>query len=190
MSRFVKALCLMLALAVVPGLAMAQNDHEDHGAEVPAVAHDEEGGHAGHGAEVSAVAKEKGEEKKLPKPQATCPVMGGKINPALFVEQNGERIYMCCPGCKKKIGDNFGTFSKKLKAEGTALKVQTVCPVMGRPIDRDLFVEQGGERIYTCCKACIAKVKADFPKVREGLLAKGIAPQPVKQAKGEADKHM
>lgn len=31
--------------------------------------------------------------------QATCPVMGGKINPEYYVDVEGKRIYVCCPGC-------------------------------------------------------------------------------------------
>lgn len=38
-----------------------------------------------------------------PGPQKTCPVMGGAINKKLFVDYNGQRIYMCCPGCTEAI---------------------------------------------------------------------------------------
>jgi len=35
------------------------------------------------------------------------------------------------------------------------------CPTDGKPVDRDKFVEVDGQRIYTCCDACVAAVKKD-----------------------------
>jgi YHS domain-containing protein len=38
---------------------------------------------------------------------------------------------------------------------------QTVCPVMaGNPIDKNVFVEYKGKKVYFCCESC----KADFNK--------------------------
>jgi len=31
--------------------------------------------------------------------QTTCPVMGGPINKAIFVEYQGKKVYFCCNGC-------------------------------------------------------------------------------------------
>jgi len=31
--------------------------------------------------------------------QTTCPVMGGPINKAIFVEYKGKKVYFCCNGC-------------------------------------------------------------------------------------------
>jgi len=39
---------------------------------------------------------------------------------------------------------------------------QTTCPVMkGGKINKKLYVDHNGKRIYVCCKVCINKVKAD-----------------------------
>ena len=32
---------------------------------------------------------------------------------------------------------------------------QTACPVMGLKIDKDIYVDYGGKRIYFCCQACV-----------------------------------
>lgn len=37
--------------------------------------------------------------------QTTCPVMGGKIDPKVYTDHEGRRVYFCCPGC-------IGTFKK------------------------------------------------------------------------------
>ena len=33
---------------------------------------------------------------------------------------------------------------------------QKTCPVMGNPIDKNIYVDYKGRRIYFCCKACIS----------------------------------
>jgi YHS domain-containing protein len=46
---------------------------------------------------------------------------------------------------------------------------QTVCPVMvGNPIDKNVFVEYQGEKVYFCCAQC----KAEFEKNPEKYLSK------------------
>jgi len=41
------------------------------------------------------------------------------------------------------------------------LKPQTTCPVQGDPINKKLFVDYKGKRIYVCCEGCIAQVQKD-----------------------------
>lgn len=42
---------------------------------------------------------------------------------------------------------------------------QTTCPVMdGNPINKDLFVEYEGKKVYFCCKGCEEKFMADPEK--------------------------
>ncbi len=52
------------------------------------------------------------------------------------------------------------------KAEGktaeTSLKPQTTCPVMGGAIDKTMYVDKGGQRIYMCCEHCRDKLTKDF----------------------------
>lgn len=59
-------------------------------------------------------------------------------------------------------------------AKETPKKVQTKCPVMGDPIDKSLFVDKDGKRIYVCCKMCPDKVKKDFDTYATKLEAQGI----------------
>ncbi len=41
---------------------------------------------------------------------------------------------------------------------------QTTCPVMGGKIDKDIFVEYKGQKVYLCCAMCEGKFKADPEK--------------------------
>jgi hypothetical protein len=41
---------------------------------------------------------------------------------------------------------------------------QTTCPVMGGAINKDIFVEHNGKKIYFCCEECKAKYLKDPDK--------------------------
>lgn len=51
---------------------------------------------------------------------------------------------------------------------------QKMCPVMGGKIDKKLFVDADGKRIYVCCSGCIAEVKKDPAKYIKMLEDQGI----------------
>jgi YHS domain-containing protein len=42
--------------------------------------------------------------------------------------------------------------------------VQTTCPVMGGAIDKAIFTEYKGKKVYFCCKGCIETFKANPEK--------------------------
>lgn len=59
------------------------------------------------------------------------------------------------------------------------LKPQTLCPVMGKPIDSTAYTDIQGQRVYHCCPMCSKKVKADpdfyFKKAAaDGILFENI----------------
>jgi YHS domain-containing protein len=41
---------------------------------------------------------------------------------------------------------------------------QTTCPVMGGAIDKAIFTEYKGKKVYFCCKDCVEKFKANPEK--------------------------
>lgn len=52
---------------------------------------------------------------------------------------------------------------------------QTICPVMGNAINKNLYVDHDGKRIYVCCGACVAEVKRNPQKYIDKLEAEGVA---------------
>jgi YHS domain-containing protein len=56
------------------------------------------------------------------------------------------------------------------------LKPQTVCPVMGGKINKDLYLDHKGQRIYVCCAGCLAPIKKDPAKYIKKMAEKGEAP--------------
>ncbi|AQT69482.1 Cation efflux system protein CusB precursor [Anaerohalosphaera lusitana] len=93
--------------------------------------------------------------------QIVCPVMGGKINKDIFVEYKGKKVYFCCAGCPEEFQKNPEKYLDKLpqfseedtEAEDSATE-QTICPVMGGKINKDIFVEYKGKKVYFCCAGC------------------------------------
>jgi YHS domain-containing protein len=66
-------------------------------------------------------------------------------------------------GCAKKqqpAATDNGT-QKQDAAAAVEGKPQTTCPVMGSKIDKSLYVDVKGKRIYVCCQTCVAAVKKD-----------------------------
>ena len=65
-------------------------------------------------------------------------------------------------GCKEKSESS----AAPEPAAGTvaAAVEQTTCPVMGGAINKDIFIEYKGRKVYFCCPGCEEKFKADPEK--------------------------
>lgn len=73
-------------------------------------------------------------------------------------------------GTKKAVA----TGAKKAATTTTKDKPQTLCPVMGNAINKKLYVDSGGKRIYVCCAGCISTIKEDPAKYIKKLEDQGI----------------
>jgi len=62
-------------------------------------------------------------------------------------------------------------------------KPQTKCPIQGEEINKKLFVDVKGYRIYMCCKGCTAKIKADPDKAIATIRANGEEPEKAPEPK-------
>ena len=62
------------------------------------------------------------DEPRSPKPQKICPVLDEPINPNLYVDFEGKRIYACCSHCLHKIKENPKKFVRQLESEGITLE--------------------------------------------------------------------
>jgi YHS domain-containing protein len=85
----------------------------------------------------------------------------------------GLAMMMTLAGCKKKQ-EPVPTAQSQTEtvAEGakeTATQVagtveQTTCPVMAGPINKDIFTEYKGKKVYFCCPACVEEFKKNPEK--------------------------
>jgi YHS domain-containing protein len=78
-----------------------------------------------------------------------------------------------------------GDSAAQPKAQTTVkqLKPQSTCPVMGGDIDKSLYVDYKGKRIYVCCEGCVAKLKKNPEKYLKKLEKMGQTPVDVPQEK-------
>jgi hypothetical protein len=53
-------------------------------------------------------------------------------------------------------------------------KEQLTCPVMGGKINKEIYVDHGGKRVYLCCNMCIDTIKKDPAKYIEKMKKDGI----------------
>ncbi|PKL37486.1 MAG: hypothetical protein CVV44_14140 [Spirochaetae bacterium HGW-Spirochaetae-1] len=64
-------------------------------------------------------------------------------------------------------------------AEGADKKgtVQTICPVMKGPIDKTVYVDYKGNRVYFCCQDCMQNFNKDPEKYMKELRKDGVIPE-------------
>lgn len=86
-------------------------------------------GSAGAG---EAPAAGKADEAKAVKAQSTCPVMGGAINKAVYVDYEGKRIYFCCGGCPAEFKKDPAKYLKKMEKDGVTLDKAPEAPGGGK----------------------------------------------------------
>ncbi len=70
-------------------------------------------------------------------------------------------------------------------AQGQA---QTLCPVLQGNIDKSVYVDYKGKRIYFCCKGCDAEFAKDPEKYLKKLEAEGVTPEKSPAAPGQRGK--
>jgi YHS domain-containing protein len=122
------------------------------------------------------------EEGKAPvKAQTLCPITGKDIDKKISADYQGKRVYFCCNGCPAEFNKDPGKYVKKLQDDGVTLetvgKPQTKCPVMGGDIDRSIFADYQGKRVYFCCGMCPPKFKADPEKYLAAMAKEGVVPE-------------
>ena len=111
-------------------------------------------------------------EKKVVelKNQTHCPVMGGKIDSTAFTDIQGQRVYHCCPMCSESLKKDPDRYFKEAAAEGILFEnIQTACPVSGEALDKSVFTDYEGRRVYFCCEKCVGTFLKDPAKYFEKL---------------------
>ena len=66
-------------------------------------------------------------------------------------------------------------------------QTQKKCPVMGGTINKDVYADYEGKRVYFCCEACISTFKKDPAKYVKKLEAEGVVLETVSAEKHDHD---
>jgi len=69
-------------------------------------------------------------------------------------------------GCKKKSEPVAPAETEK--AVSVTIQ-QSTCPIMGRPINKDIFTEYKGKKVYFCCAGCKEKFEKEPEKYLDKL---------------------
>jgi hypothetical protein len=73
-----------------------------------------------------------------------------------------------------------GTPEKATAVVAVEVKPQTKCPVMGGAINKSLYVDVKGFRVYVCCQGCVAAVQKDPEKYIAKIKENGETPETLK----------
>lgn len=70
----------------------------------------------------------------------------------------------------------FSTFSFAASNTSSDSK-QTQCPVMAGKVDKKIYADYKGKRVYFCCSSCLDDFKKDPDKYMKDMQDKGITPE-------------
>ena len=110
-----------------------------------------------------------------PKFQTSCPVDGGTPRRDRAVDRDGLRVFLCSTACSEEFSQNPGKYIKALERDGfTVAKIQQTCPVTGKAVDRDVYADLGGMRVYLCSRDCTATLARDPGKYVKAQMDEGV----------------
>ncbi len=110
-----------------------------------------------------------------PKFQTSCPVDGGVPRRDCAVDRDGLRVFLCSTACSEEFSQNPGKYMAKLEQEGfTVAKIQQTCPVTGKAVDRSVYGDIGGMRVYFCSRDCTTTMASDPGKYLKAQMAEGV----------------
>jgi YHS domain-containing protein len=74
--------------------------------------------------------------------QTNCPIMGGKINRAIFADYQGKRVYFCCGMCPAEFNKDPAKYVKALEDKGIVLDKTPETDRQGRTHQLDADADQ------------------------------------------------
>lgn len=90
--------------------------------------------------------------------EVACPLSGKPLNKDATAEFGKQKISFCCEHCLAEFKEASDDKKLDLVFSEAAFKKgfthQTKCPVSGKPINPEAFVEYQGEKVYFCCPGC------------------------------------
>ncbi len=82
-------------------------------------------------------------------------------------------------GSEKKESQPAAMKQPAQEKQASVTVAQTICPVMGGEINKDVYVDYEGQRVYFCCPGCEEKFLEDPEKYLKKMAAEGVVPEDV-----------
>jgi len=99
----------------------------------------------------------------------------------LVVDPNGEITYRgnYTPHAEllNQVKTALAARKDKPSTKTAAGKAQTLCPVMGGPINKTIFADYKGQRVYFCCAGCKNQFEKDPEKYLTKMADEGVSPE-------------
>jgi YHS domain-containing protein len=95
-------------------------------------------------------------------------------------------LFVGCGSEKKE--SQTGAMNRPEQARTTSMTVaQTTCPVMGGNINREVYMDYEGKRVYFCCPSCIGEFEKDPERYMKKMTEEGVTLEdsPAEEASGE-----
>ena len=78
-------------------------------------------------------------------------------------------------GCGSEKETESAGASRPVQANTTSMTVaQTTCPVMGGKINKEVYMDYEGKRVYFCCPSCIAEFEKDPDRYVKKMKDEGV----------------
>ena len=94
-----------------------------------------------------------------------CPVMDEPVDLSVKTYTEDGPVYFCRKGCIDKYKANPGEYAAKVSTQRAAVaklpRVQVLCPVTGKPVDKKISAEHNGSKVYFCGPKCVDKFRKD-----------------------------
>ncbi|HOJ60348.1 MAG TPA: hypothetical protein PK878_08670 [bacterium] len=122
------------------------------------------------------------QQAKERQPQAVCPISGKPVSGKDSTTYLGYEIKTCCPNCIDTVKKDPLAAIQALRKKGQEpaladnMKLQTVCPISGKPVTTELYAIKNNILVQFCCPNCPAAFQKDPKGTVEKMLGQGIAP--------------
>ncbi|MBT4512329.1 MAG: hypothetical protein HOC20_09000 [Chloroflexi bacterium] len=105
-----------------------------------------------------------------------CPVTGQLATDSYFADVDGKRVYFSCELARKDFLAGPEQYLEKLNIVSNAKKkAQEICPVSNEAINRSIWADYNGKRVYLHCKPAQTKFLKNpevyYNKLIEGNIA-------------------
>lgn len=93
---------------------------------------------------------------------ANCPACAKEVDKKLFVEHDGQKVFVCGRECQKSLRkDAAAAFAKAYPADKVIDVKNEVCPVQGKPVAEGKTVVFQNHKVRLCCDRCVTGFKKE-----------------------------